>query len=164
MGAHAQLGTEPPGRAGRERRASPALAGSRGRYTRRQRARSFRCPRSPWRLPRSGAHPGEVRIQRAWPRSEPVLGCRMRPAAAPCFLCCIFFPPEFGLVCVSAGFSPALASRAVTVQMVAERLSTPWRGNRQRGGAGGGVKLPLGKGGGMDEGCFLRYSPESYSR
>lgn len=31
VGAHAQLGTEPPGRAGRERRASPALTGSRGR-------------------------------------------------------------------------------------------------------------------------------------
>lgn len=89
---------------------------------------AFAAPVPPWRPPRSGAHPGEVRIQRAWPRSEPVLGCRMRPAAAPCFLCCIFSPPEFGFVCVSAGFSPAFASRAVTAQMVAERLSTPWRG------------------------------------
>lgn len=85
-------------------------------------------PPFPLETPRSGAHPGEVRIQRAWPQSEPVLGCRMRPAAAPCFLCCIFSPPEFGFVCVSAGFSPAFASRAVTAQMVAERLSTPWRG------------------------------------
>lgn len=31
VGAHAQLGTGPPGRAERERRANPALAGSRGR-------------------------------------------------------------------------------------------------------------------------------------
>lgn len=93
-------------------------------------------------------------------------GAGLQDAAGGCSLLSLlyFFPPEFGLVCVSAGFSPALASRAVTGQMVAERLSTPWRGNRQRGGAGGGVKLPLGKGGGMDEGCFLRYSPESYSR
>lgn len=125
---------------------------------------AFAAPVPPWRPPRSGAHPGEVRIQRAWPRSEPVLGCRMRPAAAPCFLCCIFSPLEFGFVCVSAGFSPTLASRGCDGADGGRAAQHPMAGHRQRGGAGGGVKLPLGRRGGMDEGCFLRYSPESYSR